>query len=68
MDNHAEYWQLIDRRDLLFRKWFRQEVSTKKGKTISFWLWREYMRTLHQAQAIAPPVDDVWAGHTWRGR
>ena len=52
----SDYYQLMSKAEGLFLEWFecRDKEESKR-------LYDEYIKTLREAVAVAPAVNDVWA-------
>ncbi|MHC4196226.1 MAG: hypothetical protein ACYSYU_10945 [Planctomycetota bacterium] len=55
MTQVTEYKRLRNKANRLFQKWWRCD-----DKKTTFFLYNQYLKTLEQASAIAPSVDEVW--------
>jgi hypothetical protein len=51
----ADYWELREKANKLFLKWWKCE-----DKKLSLMLWREYLKALHEASKVAPPPDEIF--------
>ena len=55
MNQVTEYKRLRNKANKLFHKWWKCDDKKK-----AFLLYNQYLKTLNQASAIAPSIDEVW--------